>query len=945
MAVIDIFKEEIKLKKAINKMSIVLLAVVVLLTSMIPAFAEEQAAEQVSEQAVEQVIDPQVETAKQLLTDLYIIDSESDDDMSAQMTRAEFAVLACRFTGMFNTIVSEDAIKLNDVLPDYFEAPYIYTAVAAGFMAPVADGYFYPAWAITAEDAAKTLLMSMGYGELAQKGDTFARFAGSLGLYDGVDNDGKLTRGEAYKMIYNALHAEVMDQTEFGETSKYVQLDGIDALYKFHDVIRTKGTVTGADGVVLGSGAKADLPEDCIEIDNTRFYLYNYDSAKLLGRSVWVYWYNDDATDIKEIISVKLVDEENTITLTADIIEDFNNMTYYYEDGKDTETIELNNPYVIYNGEEYTGLYKKEIMKPDSGEVTIVSDFAGENAEVVIIRSFTDSAVRAVLAEDLIVIGQDQVAERFDFSLNEKGVNYYKPDGTAAKFEDIVANSIISIAKSGSGEKIDVYVSNDSISGEITQKDSESDEWTIGEKAYKVSKYLQKLIDDGKIDEADFNYTYTFYLNYNGELAFYGDQASSSTGGNFYAVVTGVEPGRGLSTDVQVKFFSRTFGEFVTYNCAEKVELNGKREDRDKVYDAFLRNGRTGEKGTSIVAQPVKLGVNENNEINYIMQAGNYDDGKDFFFYMGSVTDKGGYAAYRNILYMTGEEDGNNLHNFANQQAKHLGTGDKTEYIQVPYFSDGRINTSEEKVFIGSKRPSSTFRFLAFKEKSDDIVAAFVILVADAEAKPHVENTFDIQMVVSIKKAMYEEEEVTVLQTHKMKYYINNPNIDLNKLKVYDSHGAPTGETHKVIPGDLVNIAADSLGYIKAIEIAYDSTNNKLMGRGDAHDSRNPNTPYRYYSRTGEHNLLLVNLLKVENGYISGVLGDPANPNPETDFTYIGAVPSLTCFEEKRGEVSVRNAVGTDMIGYEDSANDYVTLILSHNWLKHSGTSFLYKHN
>ena len=912
-------------------------------TSFIPAFAEEAQAEQATEQIAEQVIDPQLETAKELLYDLDIVGDEADTDMSAQMTRAEFAVLACHFTGMFDTIVSKDAVKLNDVFADYLEAPYIYTAVAAGYMAPVDDGYFYPAWAITAEDAAKALLMSMGYGELALKNDTYARFAGTLDLFDGVDNDGQLTRGEAYKMIYNALHAKVMDQTSFGEVTKFVQLDEINALYKFHNVVRTTGTVTGADNVIFGSGSKADLTEGCILIDDTKFFLYDYDRASLLGHHVEAYWYNDTSVSTKEIISINVLDEDDVMVLNADILEDYKDMTYYYEDGDKTRTITLNDPYVIYNGEEYTGLYKKDKMMPEIGEVTIINNFEGRDAEVVIIRSFTEVVVKAVLSDDMIVLGQDAMV-RYDFLKYGNNIRYYKANGTAAKFDDIATNTVISVAESGADTKMDVYVSNDTVSGEISQKDTETNEWTIGEKTYKLSKYLQQLIAAKKIDEAKFNYTYTFYLNFNGEIAFYGDEAAGGAAAPFYAIVTGVEQAKDLSGDVKIKFFARSLGEFNTYYCAEKVELNGKKEDKSKVEDAFLRNGRTGEKGTKFVAQPVKLGVNENNEITYIMQAGNYDDGKDFFYVMGGVDKSNtsqGYAAYRNVLYSHNEADGDAYANYDPQKSKSLGSNANTEYVQAPFFADGTMNTAQEKMFIGASRPSSNFKFMAYKEKSEDLVAAFVILIADAEPKPHVQSGFSIQMVLSIKKAMHEDEEVTVLQTNKMNYYINDPKIDLNNLKIYDSKGVATGDTYKVVPGDLVNISADVLGYIKAIEIAYDSTNRKLMGVGTlgAGGSLNTNDDNKYFSRDQVHRLYVINLIKAKDGYIYGAMGDPANP----EYTFTSVNPSLSCLVEKNGKYSVRNAVASDLIGYEDSATDYVTLVLSARWMS-CQSGFLYKH-
>ena len=968
------------MKTMLKKISILLLAVVLLAGSIVPAYAaDEAAAAEAAPEAIaeEVVIEKTVQKAMDLLYSLNIINDDTDKDVSKQMSRAEFAVIACKFAGMFDPIIT-DSIILKDVLSGSLEEPYIYTAVTAGFMSTINDGYFYPAWAITSEEAAKTLLMSMGYGDLANQGATFARFAGTLGLYDNI-KEGVFTRGEAYKMIYNALHADVMDQTSFGEVSKFVKLDGINALYKFHKVVRTMGIVNGADGIVLGSGSDAKLSDGAILLDGVKYYLYNYDTSALLGRHVRLYWYDDRTVDVKEVVSVEVAEDES-ITLTSDIIEDYENLTYTYEDGARSETIDLKKPYVIYNGEEYTGSYTKAIMKPAKGDVTIVSNAGSDESDLVIIRSYTDIPVKSVISDDYVVIGKE--GENLSLDYNLDAVSYFTAGGAATNFSKIAADTVISVAQSISREKTVIYVSDITVSGQVAEMNTETNEWTIADKAYKLSAYLKGKLEIGAIESPDFRSNYTFYMNTDNEIVYF-EKAEVVSLANFYAIIAGAQKAGGLSEDVTLKIFAKTLGGFGVYPCAEKVTLNGKNATRAEVMEALKADGRRGAKTDAFVAQPARVGLNEDNEINFILQAGDkdYNDGLGFYFYAGSAVKQSHYRHYRDVFCI--DVPRGTAHDFdtvlydvvtgtrANTSPLTIGASNKTEYIQIPYHSGtnedktewARIDTASEKSFIMASRPSGSSPLFIYTEEPDSLEAAFVVLAAAAGVKQHTGTTSRVSMVVNIKEVMYEEDIVTMVEVSGgKKYYIDNPNIDPDNLRIFDSSGNDTGKTHKVVPGDLVNMYIDSLGYIQAMEIVYSTEQKRMMGENPAGaakpDITSPSldtwhTESIWNSRSAESRYYLLHLYKIDGGYFMATMAKPevyeatlakqqrgeelTREDRENLRRYIGILPTASIMEDNRGVRKTRNATSADLVSYTDSKENYVTLAVAVRYAQQSG--------
>ena len=942
--------------KFTNKLFAIVLTIVMLAsTFVVPAFADEEAVA---------VSGSDAQYAVDLLNVLGITDLAYNTDLNASVSRAEFALLLTSFVNA-EPIKNIAGVSFNDVLAGSYEEDYIKTVVSMGYMPVVEEGYFYPAWAITAKDAAHAFLLALGYGGVANTEQTITSFANRLDLYDGVDVN-NFTRAQLYIMMYNALMAKVMDQAGFKDGELvYEQLSDINGLYYFHDVIKTEGTITGAGGVVLGSGNRADLANGYILVDDYKFVCPNHDMSNIIGRNAYVYWRDIRGSEIENAIHVEVIDED-TLTLSASEIVNYSSLAYEYEEGDKIKTYKVNKPYVIYNGEEYTGSYTKDIMMPENGDVTIVKADGGR--DVVIVRSFQDVLVNFVMndAESQVILGKN--GERFDVGTFAENVEYYDADGFPMALSDIKQNTVISVAESNSGEKHIIYISTEVVSGEITLKDDEY--WTIGEVAYKPSPALFDAIENETVKAPDFGKQYTFYLNCNGEIAFVDEGTSALAEGVFYGVVTGISTGSGFQDNVSIKVFSKAMGGFEIYPIAEKLELNGKRVERIKVIDALKKKTRDALGGTEFVAQPVKVGLNSENEVNYLMQsATNNDDGLGFFYFMGSTdpAKTGTYYQYRNVLSYS--KSGGRDFAAAPKDDGYLQAGviTATETIQVPFYAPtsdegymGKVDIDSEKAFISATRPSGTIPFVVYKEDDEDLFASFIIRAVEAGEKEHCESTVNVHCILSITEKIVDDELVTCIKTNKMTYYLDNPKINLNALKIWDTLEKPdavvpwidpaTGVqgVHKVVPGDIVNIVADATGFIKAMEIVYDSENNRMMGKGTGTGASYGyiNSDTIWYSRNTQYNITLLHVLKIEDGYMSATNAkDPAEfiDDPSVARHYLGVVPPIICVETSGKKLTSRNAVNSDLIGYYDSPDDHATVLLMHRYAQQQGTSFVIK--
>ncbi len=833
-------------------------------------------------------------------------EAKAQEFLTAQISRAEFAVALVKFANMDGVVGGENSFK--DVIKDSFEEPYINTAVKAGLIAPVSEGYYYPKYPISYQDAAQAFVMTLGYTPMANVNDSWLIQAKKLGLMSGVDTGEAFTRAQAYRMFFNALHADIMDITGIsGTVADFDIREGVDPLYKFFNIRHEEGIITAAGGVELGTGVTGASSEYIKH--NGNVYKYGaHDLNKYLGRNAIVYRNtNGDAVYV-------LNNRNEELTLPATEISSYSNYTYTY--GADDKTAKIVvPPYVIRNNAEYMGEYVDSIMRPEAGSVTLVDNNKDGVYDIVFIRAYTDYYVRALISSSYNVIAEYAKDGNTTINLdpNVYDVQIFGENGQALDFSGLQVGNVISVMDSGNRKQ--VYVSTASVTGAIGQiSKAYTGEaiWTIDGTDYTLSETLEAelLKPTPAIKDAKIGQTYKFCQNIYGEIVYY-EEAKAATGDDkFYAIITAAKM-EGLDSNVTIKAFAKEFGGFGSLTLPKRITLNGTNATPAKVFVALNRDGIDGYRAPAgtIYPQPVKMKVNENNEITYLAQASvkeyydsisgwgwekptgasayqlsciltpiteessfpNYE--AEFQLYMGSPLNSGNQFAYRDIIGQPVAQYGNATVAMHPYSVQAVGISNATTLwralkptanvtvYQVPMYMDtsntatiGKIATEKESFFAMASIPRAAgFKMMAYKEGADSMACSFCMNLVSADAATTVENDFSIRLVTEITEEYQNEQKVTVVNTHAGKFYIEQGTIDLNALPFYSYTqqlmiNPVTGEsTYQVKPGDLINVRVDTLNYAKAIEPVFDATNGYFLGdyqQGNANSGLTENKIY-----------------------------------------------------------------------------------------------------
>ena len=159
--------------------------------------------------------------AVSILTALNVINGKDDGsyDPTGIITRAEMAKLICVVLngGSDPSLGSTSTHTYTDTVGHWAEA-YIEYCTQLGIVAGKGNGTFAPNDTVTATEAAKMLLVAMGY-DASFEGMVGANWAvatnvvaNTKGLYSGLalDVDAGLTRDNAAQMMYNAINAKMV---------------------------------------------------------------------------------------------------------------------------------------------------------------------------------------------------------------------------------------------------------------------------------------------------------------------------------------------------------------------------------------------------------------------------------------------------------------------------------------------------------------------------------------------------------------------------------------------------------------------------------------------------------------------------------------------------------------------------------------------------------------
>ena len=460
------------------------------------------------------------------------------------ITRAEFTKMLCVLLNGGKEPTLGTAVKptFSDVSTSANSAwaeKYIESCVSQGIVSGVGGGKFAPNNNVTGSEAAKMLLVALGY-----KSD-IESFTGSAwevnvnvkatakGLYkglEGVDTSKALTRDNAAQMVWNALQATEVEYTYTLDgsggslTSKAQVVDkthresGSDVdsslLWDKYGAYINVGTLTTVDGEDL-SITMSDADKTDSDTENTSFTKLSTDYSSLLGQKVKVIF--KKSNDVLGVYST----EENTVynTVVNAIEKDGTKIKF---DGK-SYSVENEGIDVYVDGT----LVTENVALSNFGDAAgtkIVSSLTSDNRQSPNFIKFVDSNDNGKI--DTALITTVTIAKVTYVSAKEiiAGGNSYKyEDENIAK--DVAKNDYVVITNNLFDDCKDVIkaekLSNVSLSGKKTNPDKYQMDgtWYVAGK----DADMNSVVAGNKVDAWVYNGVVAYAKRTSGESGTIGD--------------------------------------------------------------------------------------------------------------------------------------------------------------------------------------------------------------------------------------------------------------------------------------------------------------------------------------------------------------------------------------------------------------------------------------
>ena len=346
-----------------------------------------------------------------VLATLGVITGKDDGsyDPAGTITRGEMSTIICRVLNSGkDPVLGESVSNTYSDTASHWAKSYIEYCTTLGIVAGKGDGTFDPNGDVTVAEAAKMVLVALGYNA-AIEGYTGGNWqinvdarANRLGLYDALDytnTSAVLTRDNAAQMLYNALDCDkveyeyVLDTTN-GTLSGATQIKSDSTLGTLleeeFDAVKVEGVVVANEVANLSTTGSLDENRTRIRVTNydDQEYYGNSEGTRTvdfatttgmdeLGRSVTMYVKKNTTSTRAEVLGSVILSEDNNVVTDyssdsiADVADD-NNM-----DLDNTDTLVAVNYGSADNYGDYTdpktaGIEKILIDNNDDSEVDYV---------------------------------------------------------------------------------------------------------------------------------------------------------------------------------------------------------------------------------------------------------------------------------------------------------------------------------------------------------------------------------------------------------------------------------------------------------------------------------------------------------------------------------------------------------------------------------------------
>ena len=791
----------------------------------------------------------------EILQSLQILDGLTDDLLGAKtVSRAEFLALVMQ---LFGYGAAGGEAVFSDVRPDDWAAGYITTAARLGLIAGDGEGRFRPGEEITGHAAVKILMTALGYENEARAMGGYpqgylAAGAGA-GLLKGIaiSADQALSPGQAVELLFRATEVSVAVVGGMtGDEVSFTREKQRTVLTEQHRIYTDTGIVTKNGRTALAADSR--LPMTRVEIDGTEYLAGKTDAPDLLGYRVRYYYHWDETRGERTLLYA--APQNNTVTdLDSEDDLQYENHQYTYDKGDGSRRARVSvsaQTDVIYNGRAAAS-YTAAMLTPEYGKVRLIDNNGDGRAEVAFVSDYCVAVALGVNAdanEIYFKFGKEtlQLDEYDQYRLTDS-------DGKGVGMDSLRENSVLLIMESADGQAADILISNQSVSGTVTEYEPGVGWYTIGGSRYRAGAYLTETMGKDAIAAGT---SATFYLDANGRIQAMGAaQNESIQYGYLVNAGKGSQAGR-LGRHLVLQVLTQA-GRFAELHIAERgCDLNGAAATEEEILAAVTQKD-------SVQQQLIGYRLNGDGDVVMIDTAGDWRAEDDALYILHSAP-SGRYKKKPNVI------------------SGLIGFTADAKVFMAP-----SGNSTQEKDFsvtLVSNLANDTELTAGYIAYSTDETSplANLLVVYDQMTGASIDKQAKFAIIKSIGESLNADgDTVQSLEVFQDGKIVRYPCESADVTEEIYSYSAKIGR-YELGEGDAVRLAVNSANQITRIELHYDKSAEKMI-------LANPTGGY-----TGAPGFMLMNVYDKQEDMVVCTFDTPKpGMTPSADTLYYFKVPTF----------------------------------------------------
>ena len=526
----------------------------------------------------EDVMGTRYEEPIQILNALGIMTGDEDGKFRPDDTikRSEVAKMAIHAMGLDEAAKAASGVEVFPDVPAWHWANgYVNLATSQGIIIGDDEGNFRPDDEITYAEAMTIMVRANGYEPAAEQKGGFPQGYVVIGSQNGLNKNvtgsvsEPISRGNVAYMTTNALTVNLMERKGFGSDETYEVTDKT-LLFDKLGVTKAEGQITAIEKTSLDG--ESNLTEGQIMIGDKVFETA-YNMNNLFGHNVIYYWKENDNYDDEVILALSQSEKNATVTIAADLFEgvsekNSNTVIEYFKTENDSRTSSVTldtDAKLIYNGKAETMDTELLNMEGKAGQIVVLDSDRNGKYDIVYVTEYENMIVEQVTSTGKIV--DKYGAPTLNLGEDEDVRYTLKRGFTELELSELKEWDVLSVAASKDKEYFDISVSNASVEGKVTGKDSKG--FYIDGEHYKVAANYENEIDIGLEGK--------FYLDIEGKIAAVDTTAELS--GNYAYLIRAFTSEE--TEESSFKLFTKE-GEIVTITATDKIRFNkvgGKKTD------------------------------------------------------------------------------------------------------------------------------------------------------------------------------------------------------------------------------------------------------------------------------------------------------------------------------------------------------------------------------